>query len=260
VRLSPLAARPPIYSPNTERGSGAQGVAWFGVDRLSIESVTRAVNTAAEKIPIAGALSRGFDWVYERALGGAPGLDGAEAVALDYRARYADDEAAISALIAWHSGQAGAAGFVTGMGGALTLPVAMPAHLLSTLYIQVRLAAAIAHLRGWDIRSDEVRLAAFACLAGATAADRLKQAGIAAGAPLLQQAVTRLPADLLKHFGGAIGGQIAGRAGRHGVMRLMPLLGGVLSGGFDAAATRLIGDAAKRIFPPRPAPDEAAGG
>lgn len=233
-------------------------MAWFGVDRLNIESVTRVVNTAAEKLPIAGALSRGFDWVYERALGGAPGLDGAEAVALEYRARHADDEAAISALITWHTGQAGAAGFLTGMGGALTLPVAMPAHLLSTLYIQVRLTAAIAHLRGWDIHSDEVRLAAFACLAGATAADRLKQAGIAAGAPLVQQAVTRLPGDLLKHFGGAVGSHLAARAGRHGVMRLMPLLGGVVSGGFDAVTTRLIGDAAKRLFPPNPPAGEAA--
>lgn len=228
-------------------------MAWFGADRLSIETVTRAVNAAADRLPIAGALSRGFDWVYERALGGAPGLDSAEAVAADYRARHADDEAAIAALIAWHSGQAGAAGFLTGMGGAFTLPVAMPAHLLSTLYIQVRLTAAIAHLRGWDIHSDEVRLAAFACLAGATAADRLKQAGIAAGAPLVQQVVSRLPGDLLKHFGGAVGGHLAGRAGRHGLMRLMPMLGGVLSGGFDAAATRLIGDAAKRLFPPRSA-------
>ena len=234
-------------------------MAWFGGDRLSIESVTRAVNTAAAKLPVAGALSRGFDWVYGRALGGAPGLEGAEAIAAEYRMRHADSEAAISALIAWHTGQAGAAGFLTGLGGALTLPVAMPAHLLSTLYIQVRLAAAIAHLRGWDIHSDEVRLAAFACLAGATAADRLKQAGIAAGAPLLQQAVSRLPVDLMKHFGGAVGGQLAGRAGTHGLMRLMPLLGGVLSGGFDAAATRLIGDAAKRLFPPRPAPEAAAG-
>lgn len=231
-------------------------MAWFGTERLSIESVTRAVNTAADKLPLAGILSRGFDWVYERALGGAPGLDGAEAVAADYRARHDDDEAAIAQMIAWHTGQAGAAGFLTGMGGALTLPVAMPAHLLSTLYLQVRLTAAIAHLRGYDIRSDEVRLAAFACLAGATAADRLKQAGIAAGAPLVQQAVAKLPGELFKNFGGILGSHLAGRAGRHGVMRLLPLFGGVVSGGFDAAATRVIGDAAKRVFPARPGAEE----
>ena len=229
-------------------------LARFAADRLSIETVARAVNTAAEKLPVAGVLSRGFDWVYERALGGAPGLDSAEALAADYRARHADPEAAIAALILWHAGQAGAAGFLTGFGGGLTLPVTLPAHLLSTLYIQVRLTAAIAHLRGYDVRSDEVRLAAFACLAGAAAADRLKQAGIAAGAPLVQQAVSRLPAELVKNFGGVIGNHLARRAGRHGVLRLMPLLGGVLSGGFDAAATRLIGNAAKQLFPPRPDP------
>ena len=45
-------------------------MAWLGADRLNIESVTRAVNAAAEKLPLAGILSRGFDWIYERALGG----------------------------------------------------------------------------------------------------------------------------------------------------------------------------------------------
>lgn len=231
-------------------------MAWFGADRLSIEAVTKAVNTAAEKLPVAGALSRGFDWVYERSLGGAPGLDGAEAVALDYQARHGDPEAAIAALVLWSCGQAGAAGFLTGFGGGLTLPVSLPAHLLSTLYIQVRLTAAIAHLRGWDIRSDEVRLAAFACLAGATAAGRLKEAGIGAAAPLVQQAVTKLPGELVKNFGGVVGSHLAARTGRHGVVRLLPVVGAIVSGGFDAAATRVIADAAKRLFPVRPEPVE----
>lgn len=228
-------------------------MAWLRTERLGIESLTKTANAVAEKIPIAGALSRGFDWVYQRALVGAPGLDSAETLADEYLARHEDAESAIAGLITWHTRQAGAAGFFSGFGGALTLPVLMPAHLLSTLYLQVRLTAAIAHLRGWDVRSDEVRLAAFACLAGAAVANRLKQAGIAAGAPLIQQVLTKLPAEVVKNVGGLVGSHFARRAGRHGALRLFPIVGAVVSGGFDAAATRVVGDAAKRLFPARSA-------
>src|SRR5438552_10088870 len=86
-----------LYSATGVRSGG---VAWFATERFSIESVTRAVNAAAERLPVGGALARGFDWIYERTLGGAPGLDSAESLAADYRKRHGDAEAAITALIA----------------------------------------------------------------------------------------------------------------------------------------------------------------
>ena len=91
------------------------------------------------------------------AVAGVPGLDGAEALASSYAGRYATTDQAVARLIAGQSGKAGLAGFVTGCGGFTAWPIAMPANLVSALYIQLRLIAAIAHLRGHDIRSKHVR-------------------------------------------------------------------------------------------------------
>src|SRR6185312_13265940 len=124
-----------------------------------------------------------------RAVNGIPGLDGATELATDYAARYASTDAAVAALILKQSGIAGAAGFVTGCGGFVALPVAMPANLASALFIQVRLIAAIAHLRGHDIHSNDVRGLVLACLTGSRAADTLRDAGVRFG--------TRLTRDVL---------------------------------------------------------------
>src|SRR5436309_1440706 len=114
-----------------------------------------AKGAAASRPTIVATLLQGFDWAYDRAVQGMPGLDGAEKLARSYAARHAGPDQAVKALIAWHAGIASVAGFVTGCGGFVALPVAMPANLASALYIQVRLIAAVAHLRGHDIRSGE---------------------------------------------------------------------------------------------------------
>jgi len=85
---------------------------------------------------------------YSKAVNGFPGLEGAEALAAGYAARHASADAAVAALIKWQTGMASVAGFLTGCGGFVALPVAMPANLASALYIQVRLIAAIAHHDG----------------------------------------------------------------------------------------------------------------
>ena len=108
---------------------------------------------------------------------GLPGFDGAEELAAKYAAKHAAPDAAIKALILSQTALAGSAGLLTGIGGFVSLPVAIPANLASALYIQVRLIAAIAHLRGHDIRTPEVRGLVLACLTGSKAADTLKNAG-----------------------------------------------------------------------------------
>ena len=153
----------------------------------------------AARVPgIATALDA-LEWVYGRAVAGIPGLDGAEALAISYAGRYATTEEAVATLIARQSGKAGVAGFVTGCGGAIALPVALPANLLSSLYIQLRLVAAIAHLRGHDLESAEVRTLALACLTGSKAADTLKDAGIRLGTRLTRDALGWLSPALVKH-------------------------------------------------------------
>jgi hypothetical protein len=196
-------------------------------------------------------LIKGVEWVYDRAVDGVPGLDGAEELAVHYRERHPSVEAAIAALIREQTGKAGLAGFVTGCGGFALWPVAMPANLVSALYIQLRLIAAIAHLRGHDIRSAPVRRMVLACLSGSKAAGTLKDAGVRLGTRLTRDAISWAGPVMFKKIHHAVGWQAAAHAGANAVgklARFVPVVGGVVAGGFDAAVTQLIGRTADRVF------------
>ncbi|HXR88077.1 MAG TPA: EcsC family protein [Stellaceae bacterium] len=195
-----------------------------------------------------GALVSALQWVYERAIDGVPGLEGAPDLAASYQRQCATDEEAIAALIRWQVAKAAAAGFLTNLGGLATLPIALPANVLSALYIQIRMVAAIAALRGHDLRSDQVRTVVLACLCGTTLMDVVKDAGIGVGAGLAQQAVASLSSEGLRRLA-----RIGGLHGAHGsarVARLTPLIGGVVAGAIDGALTRAYANAAKRLFSP----------
>ncbi|MGO2174028.1 MAG: EcsC family protein, partial [Staphylococcus equorum] len=72
----------------------------------------------------------------------------------------------------------GTSGFLTGLGGMITLPVALPANITSVVYVQMRMIAAIAHIRGYDLKDDEVKTLVYLCLTGQTAGDILKDVGV----------------------------------------------------------------------------------
>ena len=197
-----------------------------------------------------------FDWVYGRALDGLPGLDGAEELAAKYMARHPTCEAAIKALILSQTGLAGGAGFLTGIGGFVSLPVAIPANLASALYIQVRMIAAIAHLRGHDIRTPEVRGLVLACLTGSKAADTLKNASTRVGVRMTRDVAAWMSPALFKKAERVAGVSVPAVTGAGNVAKvgkLVPVVGGVVAGGVDAALTQLVGRAADRVFRARPA-------
>jgi hypothetical protein len=192
-----------------------------------------------------------FDWAYGKAVDGMPGFSGAEALAAEYAAKHATVEEAVKAVIAAHTRMAGMTGFATGCGGFVALPIALPANLAGALYLQTRLVAAVAHLHGHDLRSPRVRMLVLACLSGSKAADTLRDAGIRFGTRLGRDAVGWAAPVLFNksrhasHF--AVVG-VATSRGVAGLARFVPLLGGVVAGGFDAALTHMIGRTAHRVF------------
>jgi uncharacterized protein (DUF697 family) len=194
------------------------------------------------------ALVSALQWIYERAIDGVPGLEGAPHLAVSYQRHCATDEAAIDALIRWQVAKAAAAGFLTNLGGLATLPIALPANVLSALYIQIRMVAAIAALRGHDLRSDQVRTVVLACLCGTTLIDVVKETGIGIGAGLAQQAVASLSSEALRRLTRI--GALRRVGGTTHVARLTPLIGGVVAGALDGALTRAYANAAKKLFLP----------
>lgn len=82
--------------------------------------------------------------------------------------------------------------------GAITLPVAIPANLASVIYVQMRMIAAIAHMRGYDLKDDQVKTFVFVCLTGQAASDILKQVGIKAGERIAKQAIKKISGEVIK--------------------------------------------------------------
>src|SRR4051794_31299219 len=66
-------------------------------------------------------------------------------------------EQAVKVLIRNHCAVAGAQGFVTNLGGFITLPVMLPANIGASYLVQTHLAGAIAAVHGHDLDSEEVR-------------------------------------------------------------------------------------------------------
>jgi hypothetical protein len=206
-----------------------------------------------EPSPPVRKLLQCLGWLYEGAINGIPGVDGLEDLAQSYGVQRRCTDDAIDRLINWQVAKAGAAGFVTGVGGMLTLPIAIPANLAGVLYIQIRMIGAVAHLRGYDVRSDQVRTLVVACLAGSAALDILKGVGINIGTQVTRQMVLRISGEVLKRVNQTVGFRLVTKAGSKGVVNLVkgvPLVGGVVGGSFDAATTKVIGRTAKQVFAP----------
>ena len=122
-----------------------------------------------------------LNWSYDKAVQGVAGLDSAYDLADDYLKQEGSLHAQANSLIRWQNTKAGTSGFLTGLGGIITLPVAIPANVASVMYVQIRMIAAIAHMGGYNLNDDRVKSLVFLCLTGNAAKDILKDVGIVVG-------------------------------------------------------------------------------
>ena len=126
-------------------------------------------------------VARLLDWAYDTAISGPLPFDSAEDLANDY---LQGEEALldqVNSLIRWQNTKAATSGFLSGLGGLITLPVAVPANLSVVLVIQVRMIAAIAIMGGFDVRDDRVKTLVYVCLAGNAAKEIVRDTGIKLG-------------------------------------------------------------------------------
>lgn len=192
-----------------------------------------------------------LDWSYEKAVNGLPGMETAQELANNYLNRYNSADEAIDKFIKWQQVKCATSGFLTGLGGIITLPVAIPANISSVIYVQTRMVAAIAHMRGFNLKDDQVRTLVYVALTGQAAADILKQAGIKFGTQMSTVLIKRIPFEVIKQINKAVGFRLVTKFGQTGVINLgkgIPLVGGIIGGTVDAVGTSTIGKTAKRVF------------
>ncbi|HSI83648.1 MAG: hypothetical protein ACAI35_02190 [Candidatus Methylacidiphilales bacterium] len=197
-----------------------------------------------------GAALKLVNFIIERATCGQPGFDSAEVIARKYLddKRFTSNEERIDALIGWEMSKNGGTGFLSGVGGMMTLPLAIPAAMLTSWVIQARMISAIALICGHKLNDEGVRTLVLLSLTGNVAARALKDAGIKAISVAILSA---LPFQLLLNINKSIGYRLLSRAGVRGLAllaRAIPVLGGVVSGTVDLALCRQVGMVAKHNF------------
>jgi hypothetical protein len=205
---------------------------------------------------VAGAVAGLIESLLDIGIDGRGPMASARAVAEVKRAERSDAEQAVNAVVSSHLRLAAAGGFVTGVGGFITLPVALPANVLEFYLIATRMVAATASLRGYDTSRPEIRSAVLLTLVGADADDLLRKAGVIKTGRLSNLAAQRLPGPVLMVVNKAVGFRLLATVGRRSLSRFgkgVPLIGGVLGASLDGLLLKKIADHARREFPPRAA-------
>ncbi|NUE81093.1 MULTISPECIES: EcsC family protein [Snodgrassella] len=192
-------------------------------------------------------------WAYTQAVNGVVGIGSAEDLAEEYlHSNNYDKLEAINSLIRWQNTKAATGGFITNLGGLITLPVSIPANLVTSIYIQLRMIAAIASISGKELGDDKIKTLCILCLTGNNSAEILKQAGIKIAekytAGLIQKYITR---DIIIYINKAVGFRLITKAGSTGILNLtkaVPIVGGLVGATFDGITTNIIGNTARDLF------------
>lgn len=192
-----------------------------------------------------------LDWAYDKSMNGIPGGKSSEELAEEYLGKNNNPESAANNLIKWQIRKCATSGFLTGLGGIITLPVAIPANISSVLYVQMRMIAAIAYMGNYDIRDDSVKSLVYICMTGNSAGDVFKGIGIKLGTKLTQNAINKISFTTIKKINQVVGTRLITKFGQTGIINLgkaVPFVGGIVGGGMDAASTKIIGNVSKKVF------------
>ena len=92
-----------------------------------------------------------LDALYEKSINGIPKLSQPiDVLANDYLSKNNSTEKAARQFVNYQVAKCTTSGFVTGLGGLITLPVAIPANVSSVMYVQMRMIACLAYMGGYD--------------------------------------------------------------------------------------------------------------
>lgn len=164
-----------------------------------------------------------------------------------------DAEAAIRRIIRESVAASATQGFVTGLGGLVALPLTLPVSAAGSLVINARMVGAIAFLRGYDLDDPHTHAMIMLAAAGSNAQVVLSELGVTVGKQAAKQAIAAVPMTVLRKINQMAGFYLVAKYGTRRAAvtlgKLVPGIGGLVGGGVDAAATRAIGQAAKKAFP-----------
>lgn len=196
---------------------------------------------------------------FDRAVDGIGPLRGA-ATSADHQlaAHHGDVDKAVRALVDSHVRLAGLQGFVTNLGGVVTMALAAPVNISGLALLQCHLVAGIAHLRGYDLDDPRVRNAVLACLVGEDALKSLVKKKKLPSSPMAiataPQHDPALDQRIAKEVAGELISRVAGKRTVGFIARRTPVIGGGVGAVTDGYATYQIGKYATQQLKSRPRP------
>lgn len=204
------------------------------------------------KFPISPeVMTTNLEKLYDATISNVPVLGSAVDLANSYRQPGKSLHASVDSLIRLQCFKTGTAGFMLGVPGGFFSFATIPADLTNTLFIQLRMVAAIAHLYGYDIHTDQARSMALLCLCGKGAQEICQKSGVKLTEIIMKKAINKIPGVVIKAINQAVGFKLVTKFGQKGVInlgRMLPFAGGLFGAGFNLLSTRTIGYTAKRLL------------
>ncbi|MBD5422783.1 MAG: EcsC family protein [Bacteroides sp.] len=194
-----------------------------------------------------------LDKIYGFAINGIPRFDKSlDSVVNSYVTKARTTDEAINNFVRNHKIKCGTTGFVTGLGGILTLPIAIPADVASSLYIEMRMIAGIAMIRGYNIYDDQVKTLIYLCLVGNTIGDVVKQVGIKVGERLVvKKLLPKLTREVISKINRSVAFRLITKGGSKGLLnigKMVPIIGGLIGVAWNVAEVTIFAKHAKKVF------------
>jgi hypothetical protein len=191
-----------------------------------------------------------------KAVSGVGPLPAAADAADKHRASHNGDVSrAIHDVIENHVRFAGLQGFLTNLGGLVTMAFTVPTNIAGLALVQCRMTAGILHLQGYDLDDPRTRDAILACLLGEEKILHLIRDRSIPGTPA-EIAAVAVHDDLLDNYlANEVAAELitraAGKRLATTVGRRVPVVGGLVGASTDAYVTWRIGRYVDREFAPR---------
>ena len=207
---------------------------------------------------LAPGLTTGFvrEALHRAIAGVGPLPPAAKAADAQLREQKGDVDKAIHEVIENHVRYAGTQGFLTNIGGLVTMAFTVPANITGLTLIQCRMVAGIAHLRGYDLDDPRVRNAVLVSLLGEdTVNSMVKRKKLPAPPMALATAPrhdTALEQTISAQVASDLISRVAGKRLATTVGRRVPVVGGLVGAGADGYTTWKIGRYVDRELLPRP--------
>ena len=214
---------------------------------------------SSKKLLTAESISDALTTVYDSGVISPPVISSVQELADEYMKKTHDISKAADSLIRWQCAKVGAAGFLLGLPGGVAAAATIPADIAQTMYVQLRMSAAIAYMYGLDPHSDQCRVICYLAMCGSACSEVLKKTGTEAAKMITKKAIKDISTETLKAINKKVGGYLVSRWSTKSVVtlgKIVPVVGGIVGASMDIATVKATGAAIKMLCEKCTAGDE----